>query len=309
MRTFTVSEEDSGKRVDRYIQKKIPGLPFSLLSKTFRKRDVKVNGFRVKEDHTLTAGDRVELYIPEGFDTRRQASVDIPIIFEDDNILVVNKPQGIAVQDDEDISVENVLRSAAVSGENPISKAFPALCHRLDRNTGGLLLLAKNQTALDILLQKFKNREIHKKYHCVVHGCPEKPYARLDAFLIKDRKRSLVKIYPDRVPGSVPIKTNYKILQTTGELSLLEVELVTGRTHQIRAHLAWLGHPVLGDGKYGINSVNRHYGFNRQLLWSSCLQFDFSTDAGALNYLKGKTITLPGDCISEILTGIGFGDE
>lgn len=306
MRTFTVSEEDSGKRVDRYIQKKMPELPFSLLSKTFRKRDVKVNGSRVKENYPLTAGDRVDLYIPDDFGSDSPASIDIPVIFEDTNILVVNKPQGIAVQDDSGISAENILRSAAVSGGSSISEAFPALCHRLDRNTGGLLLLAKNQDALNILVEKFKNREIHKKYLCVVHGCPEKSYARLDAFLVKDRNKSQVKIYPDRVPGSVPIKTNYKILQTSGELSLLEVELVTGRTHQIRAHLAWLGHPVLGDGKYGINSINRRYGFNRQLLWSSCLRFDFHTDAGVLNYLNGKTITMPCSCLSDFLEKTGF---
>lgn len=307
MRTFTVSNEDQGKRVDRYIQKKVPELSFPLLSKLFRKRDVKVNGQRVKENYIVAAGDRVDLYMPADLDHRSPIGIEIPVIYEDSNILVVNKPQGIPVQDATGISVEKILKSTIPACCSSAVGAFPALCHRLDRNTGGLLLLAKNQNALDIILEKFKNREIHKKYHCVVYGCPKKPYGRLEAFLVKNPEKSLVKIYPERVPGSVSIQTNYRILETTGELSLLEVELITGRTHQIRAHLARIGHPVLGDGKYGTNSINRNYSVKHQLLWSTSLQFDFNTDAGALNYLKGKTITLPGGCISEILTGVGFG--
>ncbi len=294
MRIFSVPLKDEGKRVDRFIENKLPGLPFSLLLKTFRKRDVKVNGTRIKENHILSAGDTVELYISEDIFSSFQKDLPIPIIFEDKNILVINKPQGIPVQSDREHSVEKRMKELFSTGDcYTMPGKYPALCHRLDRNTGGLLLLAKNSAALEVLLKKFKTRELTKKYCCVVSGCPKKPYAELHSYLWKDSKNSIVKIYDRKVKGSLPIQTNYSILETIGSLSLLEVELVTGRTHQIRAHLAHIGHPVLGDGKYGKNSINRKYGFNKQLLWSSFLQFSFTTDASVLNYLKGRSFSLP----------------
>lgn len=299
MRVFIVGEKDQGKRADRFLQNELPELPFPLLAKTFRKRDVKVNGARIKENHILSAGDRVELYLSDEFLSTPEHKLHIPVVFEDVNILVVNKPQGIPVQDDKGPSVEKVIQSA-YTGTLPVG--FPALCHRLDRNTGGLLLLAKNQKALDILLNKFKEHEICKLYRCIVCGCPDKPYDRLKAFLLKESENSRVKIFSRQVRGSLPIQTNYRVLETDGELTLLEVELVTGRTHQIRAHLAFLGYPILGDGKYGLNAMNRRYGVKKQLLRSTGIRFCFTQDASCLNYLRGKTVSLPERNLSEMLT-------
>jgi 23S rRNA pseudouridine955/2504/2580 synthase len=300
MRTFIVSGKDAGKRVDRFIMGELDGLLYPLLLKTFRKRDVKVNGSRVKGNYILSAGERVEIYLSDDI-LNKNKNVNIPVVYEDDNILIVDKPKDIPVQDEKDVSIEKLLRAAKPS--DTASNDFPALCHRLDRNTSGLLLLAKNQQVLEIIFEKFKSREIKKTYRCVVIGCPEKPFAELNAFLVKNPDNSLVKIYNKKVPGSVPIQTNYRVVETNGSLSLLEVELVTGRTHQIRAHMAFAGFPVLGDGKYGKNSINRKYGFKKQLLQSTCLEFPFTTDASILNYLKGKSFTLPVKSLEEIISG------
>lgn len=298
MRIFSVSAKDNGRRVDRYLEKQLSGVPFYVLSKAFKKRDVKVNGLRVKGNHILSEGDTVEIYLPDEVISSYSENFHIPVIYEDKNILIVNKPQGLPIQDDNGISVEKLLQG---KNQGHGSSKFPALCHRLDKNTGGLLVLAKNEQALNIMFEKFKSRELTKIYRCVVYGCPKKKSDNLKAYLVKDSKNSLVKIYSRNCPGSVPIQTNYRVIETSGELSLLEVELVTGRTHQIRAHMAYIGHPVLGDGKYGINSVNRRYGFKKQLLWSSYIRFNFTTDASILNYLKGKSFSLPEISLQEIL--------
>lgn len=298
MRVFIAGEKDRGKRADRFIQSVLPELPFGLLAKTFRKRDIKVNGSRVKENHILEAGDRVEVYLSDELLKPHLQNIELPSVYEDEHIIVINKPQGIPVQDEHEPDVEKIAQQLYGS---LLEDGFPALCHRLDRNTGGLLLMAKHKEALEILFNKFRGREISKRYRCVVLGCPKKPYAKCEAYLIKDQKNSQVKIYSSRVPGSISIRTNYRVLETNGELTLLDVELLTGRTHQIRAHLAYLGHPVLGDGKYGINSVNRRYGLRWQLLWSTSIRFCFEKDAGILNYLNGKTISLPEKALSDIL--------
>ncbi len=302
MKTLIVDEKHSDKRIDRYITAVLPDLSFPLLQKTFRKKDVKVNGVRVKQDYMVAPGDKIELYIADSLleetaqkNTGRQDK-GFEAVYEDDNLLIVNKKQGIPVHPDRDQSsgtlIDNVRKylKEKNSPEAVTSSFQPMLCHRLDRNTGGLVLIAKNQESLDILLEKIETREITKYYQCLVKGKPEKDSAVLKAFLFKDESKSQVYINSRRTPGALEIITKYTLISYHKKLDIskLEIELVTGRTHQIRAHLASIGHPVIGDGKYGSNAVNRPLGARYQALWAYKLEFDF-TEAGKLNYLKGRS--------------------
>ena len=301
MRVLYVNEKNANKRIDRYLSAVMPEVPFSLIQKTFRKKDGKVNGIRVKQDYVAAPGDRIELYIADALlDESVQRNADrqdkgFEPVYEDENILIVNKKQGIPVHPDKDQSsgtlIDNVRKylKEKSSPEAAISPFQPMLCHRLDRNTGGLVLIAKNQESLDILREKIETREISKFYQCLVKGKPARDSANLKAFLFKDESKSRVYISSNRTPGSLEIITKYRVVSYNPglDISKLEVELVTGRTHQIRAHLAHIGHPVIGDGKYGSNAVNRPLGAKYQALWAYKLDFDFK-DAGQLNYLKGR---------------------
>ena len=173
----------------------------------------------------------------------------------------------------------------APSEENAFT---PALCNRIDRNTGGIVIAAKNAEALRVLNEKIRERELSKFYLCICLGRPEPPKGRIECFLRKDSKTNTVRVYHHPVPDGRSAVTLYETLETRDRLSLVEVELLTGRTHQIRASFADMGHPLLGDGKYGVGSVNRRYGETQQALYSYRLRFDFPTDAGILNYLRGR---------------------
>lgn len=301
MRTIEVSGKYSGKRVDRILWDSFPHMPSGALFKAFRKKDVKVNGLRVKEDHIAVEGDRIDVYIvdeillgtPRNSDFRLNSGFSV--VYEDNSLLIVNKEQGIPVHPDREQSdntlIDRVQAYLEQKGEydpsNP-SHFPPSLCHRLDRNTGGLLIIAKNSESLKLLLEKIKSKEIRKYYLCLVQGQMPKARDELKAYLEKDEKKSRVYIHPEPSRNSQEIITRYRVLSAEGETSRLEVELVTGRTHQIRAHLAYMGHPIVGDGKYGSNSFNRSMKSKYQALWAYKLVFDFKTGAGPLNYLKGK---------------------
>ena len=204
--------------------------------------------------------------------------------------MVVNKPAGIAVLDTTDDCLTKLVQKKATS----LEQGFPYPCHRLDRNTSGLVLYAKNQEALEILNKKIKNHEILKFYQCTVVGILDKKEDTLTDYLFKDRKKSMVYIRPTPQQGYRKIMTSYQVIEENlkEHLSVLKVELHTGRTHQIRAHLAYIGHPILGDGKYGINEINKKFNQKTQNLIAYQLVFDFKTDAGKLNYLNHKVLTI-----------------
>ena len=300
MKTIIVSNKYNGKRIDRFLFDTYKNVPSSAFYKAFRQKDIKVNGKRVQQNFTLTEGDSIDIYIKDEIldntllipDEKIEEFLDI--IYEDQNIVVINKKQGIPVHsdsNDEKYVLLNLVQDY-YKDKNIINNNFkPELCHRLDRNTGGIVIFAKNKEALDILLDKFKNHEIKKYYICLVYGLPEKKEAVLKGYLKKDSSKSVVKIYSKPLPGAVTVVTKYRVLETKGDISKLEVELLTGKTHQIRAHLASIGHPIIGDGKYGINNINRKYAKKHQALFAYRIVFNFS-DCGILNYLNGKEITI-----------------
>ncbi len=232
------------------------------------------------------------------------------VVYEDDNVLVVNKAQGIPVHPDKDQSENTLIDQVRIylsqrksqTSENcpqteencPPKDSFqPSLCHRLDRNTGGLVIIAKNQVSYENLLNKIETREIQKYYKCLVKGRMERSEAQLKAYLWKDARKSMVFVSNQKSKGSLDIVTAYKVLEydPSTDVSMLEVELITGRTHQIRAHLAFIGHPILGDGKYGTNVVNRMFGLKKQALWAYKLSFSFK-GRSPLDYLNGKVLTV-----------------
>ncbi len=251
------------------------GLGYYRIQKIIKTRSVKINGVRVGVDMNVNAGDIVYVYLAD----REKDSIEV--VYRDDNILVVNKMPGIEVQGEDSLTerINNILVDAT---------AMPV--HRLDRNTMGLVVFALNKTSETELLESFKEKDIDKTYNCIVVGNPKPAVAKLKAYLFKDAKKSLVYISDVKKTGYVPIETHYKLLKNLGELSLLEVKLITGRTHQIRAHLAHVRLPILGDGKYGINKINRKYRVKTQLLCCTKVTFHFAQ--GPLKYLDGKSVVL-----------------
>ena len=306
MKELTVTPNDAGQRLDRFVAKAVPLLPASLMQKYIRLKRIKVDGKRADRDTRLNTGDLVQLYInDEFFDTPKQENayltVAVPklnILYEDENILLVDKKPGVAVHPHDGAEYGKTLidhiqaylyakREWRPREENSFA---PALCNRIDRNTGGIVIAAKTAEALRILNQKIKDREIDKRYLCIVHGTPKPAEGRLEGQLFKDEKNNRVYITQKSQPGSKTCITLYKVLQSRNGLSLVECELVTGRTHQIRAQMADAGWPLLGDGKYG--KLDKRYDRKYQALYSYKLTFRFTTDAGCLSYLNGKSLAV-----------------
>ena len=303
MREFTIGKNDAGQRLDRFLSKTMPLLPPALLQKYIRIKRVKVNGKGSKRDVRLQVGDVLQLYInDEFFDKPREDNLfltlfepRLDIVYEDENLMLLNKRPGLVVHADETEKVNTLINHIQAylyqkREWNPRwENAFtPALCNRIDRNTGGIVIAAKNAETLRVINDKIRDREITKKYLCITLGRMKPPAGKLECFLLKDEGKKLVHVYHRPVPGGKTAVTLYDTRETRGELSLVEVELLTGRTHQIRASFADAGHPLLGDGKYGRGDVNRRYGETRQALYSYYLRFDFPTDAGVLEYLRGR---------------------
>lgn len=250
-------------------------LGYYRIQKIIKTKSVKINGVRVGSDMNVNVGDVVYVYLAD----REKDSVEV--VYRDENILVVNKTSGIEVQGEGSLTerINNILTDAT---------AVPV--HRLDRNTMGLVVFALNKTAENELLASFKERDIDKLYNCIVVGAPKQQSANLKAYLFKDARKSMVYVSDTPKQGYLPIETHYTLLKKLGDLSLLEVKLVTGRTHQIRAHLAHINLPILGDGKYGINKINRRFRVKTQLL--CCTKITFHFPSGALKYLDNKSVVL-----------------
>lgn len=285
MRSLIVNEKFNNKKLSAFLLSSFPKLSINSIYKALRKKDIKINGARTSQDICIHNGDNIDVYIADNI---LFPAFNLDIVFEDDNILIVNKPSGIEVTDTNSLTSE----IHAIYSDTDFK---PMPCHRLDRNTTGLVLFAKNQRTLDILLDKFKNHEIEKHYIALVYGTPPKKYDRLEAFLFKDNKKSLVYISDTPKTGYKKIITSYSVIDKRSDGScLLDVQIETGRTHQIRAHLSHIGLPIIGDGKYGLNDINKRFSSKTQKLCSYMLKFNFKADTDILNYLNTKSFSI--DC-------------
>jgi len=276
-----------------FLRRLMPSLPESVLRKIFTARDVKLDGVRITRDTPVRAGRELSVFLPAA---HGEAS-PLRVVYEDDDVLLVNKPAGISVEPDEPgtLSLQDLccLHTQAhsrpsVSSLPSAGILFPAPVHRLDNKTCGLCLFAKNDRAYSILLDAFRDRTVEKYYICLVRGAMKPPAAVCSAFLIKDSARGVVRILDKNVPGARPVTTGYETL-SSGPVSRLRVHLITGRTHQIRAHLAALGHPVLGDDLYGDRAFN-HQQKSRSLKLCAA-ELTVKTE-GRLPNLEGRTFKI-----------------
>ena len=282
MKELIVTKKYNNKKLDKFLKDNLQNLSNNLFYKTLRKKDIKINGKRISENVTVFENDKIQVYIS---DNLLEGNLNLDIIYEDKNILLLNKPINIEVTGQN--SLTDIVHKLYKSQE-----FLPMPCHRLDRNTSGLILFAKNKTALDILLDKFKHHEIEKHYLALVYGIPKRKSEKLVAYLFKDSSKSLVYISDVPKKGYSKIITSYSLIESFNNTSLLDVEIETGRTHQIRAHLSHIGLSIIGDGKYGINEINKKFKSKTQKLVSYKLKFNFGKDSGILNYLNGKSFEI-----------------
>ena len=324
MRELKVGKNDAGQRLDKFITKALD-IPMSLLYKSIRLKKIKVNRKRAEISTKLSEGDTIQCFLAEelfakldaGMGIRADGTADNPVsllekinfapdvAYEDENIIVVNKPQGLSVHEDGDTKTNTLITYIQAylykKGEySPLTEQSfaPALCNRIDRNTQGLVIAAKNAEALRLMNEKIKLRQIDKFYLAAVHGIPSPRENTIRGYLLKDEKNNTVRVFDKNPPKAAKeIITKYKTLSTIADKALVEVELLTGRTHQIRAHMAHIGHPLLGDGKYGVNREDKKSGYKYQALCSYKLRFSFEGEPCALDYLNGREISIPKDKI------------
>lgn len=303
MRELVVKKNDANQRLDKFLLKKFKTMPKKMAYMYIRKKCVKVNGKKATPEVMLKENDLLTFYIKDEFFDNIQeenyeflkAPKNLKIIYEDENIILLDKKPGVIVHQDKSYHFDCLLLRLQHylydNGEyNPKEENCfaPALVNRIDRNTGGIVIGAKNAESLRILNQKIKDRELHKFYLCLLINKPKKDNAILSDYLIKNEKTNKVTVLRNEKQGAKKILTKYSVLETNNNLTLCEVELLTGRTHQIRAHMSSIGCPILGDNKYGNKKLNQKYSLSKQCLYSYKLAFDFTTDSGILSYLDKK---------------------
>ena len=319
MKSFEITKNDANQRLDKFIAKACPTMPQGLMYKYIRLKRIKVNGKRGEISTRLNIGDRVDAYVNDEFFAEISPKYDflssptrLNIVYEDENILLADKEHGLIVHPDKNeyrdtliCRIQHYLYQKGEYDPKAENSFKPSLANRIDRNTGGIVIAAKNVEALRILCEKIKNREIDKRYLAVIHGVPKHKSQTLEGYLQKNTDKNKVYLSNKKTDNNLTVKTRYNTLASKNGLSLIEVELITGRTHQIRAHMASIGHPLLGDGKYGKLQNDKKMGFDKQALYSYKLTFDFTTDGGILQYLNGKTFTVKSVWFAEQL----FGDK
>lgn len=308
MKEYTITKDDSGQRLNKFLEKTVPRLTAGAMYKYLRLKRIKVNGKRTEASYRLCEGDQIQLYLnDEYFEQGEKAEAEaflyikhpkVSIVYEDSNILLVDKAPGVVVHTDEqghtDTLIAHIQAYLYQSGAwDPYAAASftPALCNRIDRNTGGLVIAAKTAEALRILNEKIRQHEVEKRYRCIVHGHPDPEEGLISNYLKRDEINKMVTLYQTQVPGSKTAQTYYWTLASNDTLSLVECALLTGRTHQIRAHMASIGCPLLGDGKYGCHEMNHPYRATRQALYAYELTFYFTDteEDNPLAYLNGQT--------------------
>ncbi len=307
MKEFQIQENDSGQRLDRFLQKALPHLPNSLFYKWIRTKHIKVNRKRCTPDQRLCSGDLVTLFVSDEYFAEGakaptptaqflEAPADLDILFENEQILIVSKPVGLVVHCDNrqapDTLIHRVLHYLYNTDayEPSQEQSFtPALCNRLDRNTGGIVIAAKTASALREMNRLIRENRIHKAYLCTVVGKPPKRQDTLHAWHKKSNTHNTVIIRNEKADGFLPITTGYRVLAEHGTHCLLSIDLITGRTHQIRAHLAHIGCPILGDNKYGNSKENRKAHCKYQQLWAYKLTLETDPNT-CLADLNGMTI-------------------
>ena len=283
MKEIIVSKKYHEKKLNKVILEELSNINYPTFCKLLRKKDIKVNGKRINKDILIYENDKIDIYLPKELE---DVKIELDIVYEDENILVINKPANI------EVTGTNSL-TELINKQYTNCEFRPQPCHRIDRNTTGLVMFAKNEETSRILLEKFKKHEIEKHYLALIYGIPNKKEERLEAYLFKDQKKSQVYISDTLKKGYQKIITKYTILEKREDnTALLDVEIETGRTHQIRAHLSHIGYPIVGDGKYGKNEINKQFSKKHQMLCSYKLKFNFRTESGILSYLKGKEIEL-----------------
>ncbi len=315
MQIIKIGKNDAGQRLDKFLLKALPALPASMLYKSVRTKKIKLNRKRCEINTVLTEGDEIELFLKDEFFEKKKAesafrvlTPRIDVVYEDENILLVNKRAGLIVhsddKEDQNTLISHIKAYLYRKGEyDPDSEQSfaPALCNRIDRNTAGIVIAAKNAETLRLVNEAIKERRVDKRYLAACHGILGKKEDTLCGYLTKDSDKNLVTVYTHkpkncRENSLKEIRTRYRVLAEKNGLSLIEVELLTGRTHQIRAHLASIGHALVGDGKYGINKNDRARGYKFQALASYSLTFTFPENS-SLAYLNAHTFALPADTI------------